>query len=92
MKEELMVEKDLEKSGKSKKKKERSRSKEPKRNSGIARSSITDGFEERSLAVCEDEEWDILEDLALDELDSSKGGSDRAFFFLGLALYKMEQF
>ena len=33
-------------------------------------------------------EWDKLEDFCLDELDATAGNSDRAFFFLGISLYK----
>ena len=36
------------------------------------------------------ENWEDLEVASIQQLDQLKGKSDRAFFFLGVALYKME--
>lgn len=37
-------------------------------------------------------EWDALEDAALDELDLHQGESARGYFYLGIALYRMDHF
>lgn len=37
-----------------------------------------------------DEEWERLEVEAVDQLDLMKGKSPKAFFFLGISLYKMQ--
>ena len=49
-------------------------------------------FEEKCIEAADNEEWDKLEDLALDELDETKGMSDRAFLYLGVSMYKIGHF
>jgi len=44
------------------------------------------------MAIIEEEEWDKLEDFALDQLDNTKGQCDMGFLYLGIALYKQEHY
>lgn len=49
-------------------------------------------FEEECLDFVYCEEWEKLENFALDRLDETGATSAKAFFFLGFALYKMEHY
>ena len=46
-------------------------------------------FEKDCLQIIrENEDWEKLEEFAVDELDKSEGLSTKAYFYLGIALYK----
>lgn len=59
-------------------------------------------FEEKALEIIRDglnskgqlfeDVWVDLENAAVDQLDAMKGKSPKGFFYLGVALYKMEYF
>ena len=49
-------------------------------------------FTDNCMNIANTAEWDQLEDICLDELDATSGNSDRAYFFLGISLYKQEYF
>ena len=38
------------------------------------------------------EKWDDLEELALDDLDTTNAKSNKGYFYLGIALYKMRYY
>ena len=46
-------------------------------------------FEKDCLQIIrENEDWEKLEEFAVDELDKSEAQSTKAYFYLGVALYK----
>ena len=50
-------------------------------------------FEKDCLQIIrENEDWEKLEEFAVDELDNSDGKSTKAYFYLGVALYKQRYF
>ena len=53
---------------------------------------IAEALESKCMDIIEEGNWDKLEDTALDELDISKGQCDRAYYYLGISLYKQELF
>lgn len=53
---------------------------------------MAEALEVKCMEIIEEENWDKLEDTALDELDISKGQCDRAYYYLGISLYKQEHF
>ena len=38
------------------------------------------------------EKWDDLEELALNDLDTTNAKSNKGYFYLGIALYKMRYY
>ena len=51
---------------------------------------IESKFEIRCFQVIADKNWEKLEIISVEQLDSCKGKSPKGFFYLGVALYKME--
>jgi hypothetical protein len=49
-------------------------------------------FEDKALDLINHEDWEKLEAAAVDQLDSLSGKSPRGFFYLGVALYKMNYY
>ena len=49
-------------------------------------------LEEKAVEHMSQKNWDGLEELALDELEATNGNSEKGFFLLGIALYKMNCF
>ena len=49
-----------------------------------------DQFEDKCGDLIDQESWDQLEIAAVDQLDETSGKCHRGYFYLGIAMYKME--
>ena len=49
-------------------------------------------FEDKALEIVREHQWEQLEEASVDQLDHMQGKSPRGFFYLGVALYKMQYY
>jgi hypothetical protein len=57
-----------------------------------AKSLDEDDFEDSADNLFNKQAWEDLEQEAVDQLDATDAKSDRAYFFLGIALFKMKYY
>jgi len=73
---------------KDKKKKKRKSSRSRASAQSSRGTTAGDAFEASCMAIIDEQQWDRLEDFALDQLDNMKGQCELAFLYLGIALYQ----